>query len=250
MPFAAVDGHVLKAQLVDTFDRGEQAPVPLLAGFNSGEIRSLTVLAPPVPKSAAEYEQVIHDRYGDLADAFLKLYPSGNMQESIFATSRDALYGWTAERLARKQTAIGQHAYLYLFDHGYPAADAAGLHAFHASELPYVFGTPERTPPLWPKIPATPAEAAFSDAMIGYWSSFTRTGQPTAAHQPAWPAYGSIGAFMAFREVPHPETQLFPGMYALHEEAVCRRRNAPDLAWNWNAGLASPPLGNLKGGCL
>ncbi len=39
--------HVLPQQMVDAFDQGEQAPVPLLAGFNSGEIRSLTVLAPP-----------------------------------------------------------------------------------------------------------------------------------------------------------------------------------------------------------
>ena len=142
LPWAAIDGHVLKAQLVDTFDRGEQAPVPLLAGFNSGEIRSLTILAPPVPKSPAEYEQVIRAQYADLADAFLKLYPSSTLQESIFATTRDALYGWTAERLVRQQTALGQHAYLYLFDHGYPAADSIGLHAFHASELPYVFGNP------------------------------------------------------------------------------------------------------------
>ncbi len=47
MPWGAVDGHLLMRQLVETFDRGEQAPVPLLAGFNSGEIRSLMILAPP-----------------------------------------------------------------------------------------------------------------------------------------------------------------------------------------------------------
>ena len=146
-------------QLVDVFDKGEQAPVPLLAGFNAGEIRSLRMLAPPVPASAAEYERTIHERYRDLADEFLKLYPSSNMQESIWATTRDALYGWTAERLVRKQTAMGEPSFLYFFDHGYPAADTAGLHAFHGSELPYVFGTLDRTPPLWPKIPATAVEA-------------------------------------------------------------------------------------------
>ena len=46
---------------------------------------------------------IIRARYGDLADEFLKLYPSTNMQESMLATTRDALYGWTAERLVRKQ---------------------------------------------------------------------------------------------------------------------------------------------------
>src|SRR5579863_2167089 len=67
-PFGAVDGHVLAHQLVDVFDKGEQAPVPLLAGFNAGEIRSLRVLAPPVPASPADYEKTIRARYLDLAD--------------------------------------------------------------------------------------------------------------------------------------------------------------------------------------
>src|SRR5580698_2543163 len=50
-PWGTIDGHLLLRQLVDVFDRGEQAPVPLLAGFNSGEIRSLRILAPQPPAS-------------------------------------------------------------------------------------------------------------------------------------------------------------------------------------------------------
>jgi para-nitrobenzyl esterase len=241
-PFGVIDGHVLPRQLVDVFDRGEQAPVPVLAGFNSGEIRSLTFLAPPPPASAAEYEQIIHARYGDLADEFLRLYPATNLRESVIATTRDALYGWTSERLVKVQTARGLPSFLYLFDHGYPNADDAGLHGFHASELPYVFGTLERTPPRWPKIPATAQETGLSEAMMDYWSSFARTGQPLAKDQPAWPSYGTSGAFMSFQDVPHASTHLYAGMYALHEEAVCRRRAGGELAWNWNVGVISPPL--------
>src|SRR5690606_9376073 len=36
-PLGVVDGQVLPAQLVEVFDRGQQAPVPILAGFNEGE---------------------------------------------------------------------------------------------------------------------------------------------------------------------------------------------------------------------
>ena len=239
-PFGAIDGQLLPHQLVDVFDKGEQAPVPLLAGFNSGEIRSLRILAPPLAASATAYEATIRDRYGDMADEFLQLYPSTNLEESILATTRDALYGWTAQRLVRKQTALGQPSFLYLFDHGYPAADNAGLHGFHASELPYVFGTSDGTPPLWPKIPATPQETALSDAMIGYWTSFARTGRPQAAHEPDWPAFGSTGAYMAFRETPQPADHLLPGMYEFNEQVVCRRRAAGGVSWNWNVGLYSP----------
>jgi para-nitrobenzyl esterase len=241
-PWPTIDGHVLPRQLVDVFDRGEQAPVPLLAGFNSGEIRSLSILAPPPPATAAEYESKIRERYLDLADEFLRLYPSSNLQESVWATTRDALYGWTAERLVRKQAALGQPSFLYLFDHGYPAEEAAGLHAFHASELPYVFGTFDGTPPLWPKIPATPEETKLSDAMVGYWSSFARTGQPRAANEPDWPAFGSKGAYLTITDAPQPQEHSMPGMYELNEEVVCRRRASGDIPWNWNVGIVSPKM--------
>ena len=248
-PWGTIDGHVMLRQLVDVFDKGEQAPLPILAGFNSGEIRSLRVLAPPAPANAAAYETTIRAQYLDLADEFLQLYPSSNLQESVLATTRDALYGWTAQRLVRKQTALGQPSFFYFFDHGYPAADAAGLHGFHASELPYVFGTFDGTPPLWPKIPATPQETKLSDAMIGYWSSFAHTGRPKAANELDWPAFGPTGSYMKFEEAPQPSSHLLPGMYEFNEKIVCRRRASGNIAWNWNVGLYSPKLPARQAQC-
>jgi para-nitrobenzyl esterase len=241
-PWGAVDGHVLPDQLVTVFDKGEEAHVPILTGFNQGEIRSLMMLAPPVPASEAAYTKAIHARYGDLADAFLKLYPSTDMQQSILATTRDALYGWTAERLVRKQTALGLPSYLYLFDHGYSATDENNLHAFHASELPFVFGNFTGTPPFWPQVPATPQQTALSDAMIDYWTSFARTGKPTAENAPDWPAWGTTGSYMHFAATPQPSQNLMPGMYRLNEEVMCRRRAAGNQVWGWNVGVASPTL--------
>jgi para-nitrobenzyl esterase len=246
-PWGTVDGTILPRQLVDSFDRGEQAAVPIIAGFNIGEIRSLRMLAPPVPANAAAYESAIRERYGDLADAWLELYPSRDLGEAVLATTRDALYGWTSERLAVKQTARGQNAYLYLFDHGYPAASEAGLHGFHAAELPYVFGTASDTPPYWPKIPETVAERRFSAAMGDYWVSFARTGRPEAAGHPAWRPYGGEAAFIAFADVPRAGLRLLPGMYALHEAAMCRRRAAGNQPWNWNTGIVSPVLPKSPG---
>jgi para-nitrobenzyl esterase len=241
-PFGAVDGRVLTDQLVTIFDKGEQAHVPILAGFNQGEIRSLRVLAPPPPASPADYERVIRDRYGDLADDFLRLYPSATMAESILATTRDALYGWTAERLVARQAEVGAPAYLYLFDHGYPAADDAGVHAFHASELPFVFGTFDGTPPLWPKVPKSPDQTALSSAMLDYWTSFARTGHPEAAHAPAWPRYADAKGYMHFVDTPVADHDVMPGMYSFNEAVVCRRKAAGTVPWNWNVGLAAPKL--------
>jgi para-nitrobenzyl esterase len=248
-PFGTIDGKVLPRQLVEAFDRGEQAHVPLLAGFNSGEIRSLRFLAPPSPSLPSAYEKAIRDRYGDLAGEYLRLYPTTNMDNSILAGTRDAIYGWTAERLVRKQTAVGQPAFFYIFDHGFPAADDAGLHGFHASEVPYVFGTLNRTPAFWPKAPPTAGEGKLSDAMVGYWSSFIRTGRPQAAGAPDWPAFGASEVVMTFQDTPHVAGHLFPGMYALHEAVVCRRRANGGIAWNWNMGIVAPPLPAKATGC-
>jgi para-nitrobenzyl esterase len=248
-PFGAVDGHVLKRQLVDTFDKGEQAPVPLMAGFNSGEIRSLRVLAPPAPASAADYEAVIRDRYQDLADEFLRLYPSTNMQESIFAATRDALYGWTAERMVKNQTALGQPAYLYIWDHAYPAADSVGLHGFHAEELPYLFGTFERVGPHWPKPPETPEEKSISETLMGYWISFMRSGKPEAPDAPVWSPYDATASYLAFQQVPRASTHLMPGMYDLVEKVVCRRHASGDQPWNWNVGLTAQKLPAKTAAC-
>ena len=241
-PFFVIDGRVLTRQIVDVFDRGEQAKVPILAGFNSGEIRSLRSLMPPAPADAAAYEKEIRARYADLADAFLALYPSNHIEESMLATTRDALYGWTSQRLVIKQTAAGVPSFLYLFDHGYPAADESGLHAFHASELPYVFGTADRTPARWPAGPTTPVETQLTNAMLDYWASFARAGIPTAANAPSWPAYGRERAYLAFEDAPHAKLDLMAGMYELNEQVVCRRRAKGGIPWNWNVGLASPLL--------
>ncbi|GAA3933719.1 carboxylesterase/lipase family protein [Luteimonas lutimaris] len=248
-PLGNVDGEVLPYQIVDAFDRGAQAPVPILAGFNDGEIRSLRFLLPPAPADAAAYEAQIRKRYGELADRMLQRYPPADLDAAMLATTRDAMYGWTAERLVRKQTALGQPSFLYYFDHGYPAADSAGLHAFHAAELPYVFGTRALLSSNWPAVPGTAAEAALSDAMLGYWAGFARDGVPAAAGAPAWPAYGEARAYMAFEQAPVPGEHLMPGMYELVETVVCRRRAQGDLPWHWNVGVIAPPLPEGSAGC-
>ena len=249
-PYGTVDGKVLKRQLVDTFDHGEQAPVPLIAGFNSGEIRSLRFLAPPVPPSSTAYVETIKARYGDLADDYLRLYPAtANLEQDGLDSTRDAVFGWTSERLVRKQAALGQPAFLYYFSHSYPSADAAGVTGFHASEVPFVFGTMANTPPAWPAIPDTAVERRTSSAMLDYWTSFARGGQPSSENGPAWNAFGSTSAFMHFAESPQAATAFMPGMYALHEQVMCRRRAEGGQSWNWRTGSAAPILPAQTNGC-
>ncbi|SBV31473.1 Fumonisin B1 esterase [uncultured Sphingopyxis sp.] len=223
-----VDGAVVPGQLVDIFDRGEQVKVPVLAGFNSGEVRSQRALVSPAPADAATYEAEAARRYGDLAPAFLRLYPASDREESLLAATRDAVYGWATERLVRGQARAGQPAYLYLFDHCYAAARARGLCAFHASELPFAFGVaggPLGGLANWP-MPAGEADRALARRMIAYWTAFAAHGVPAADGAPEWPAYGEAENFMRFGARPVAERDMLPGMFEFQEEIMQRRRGA------------------------
>jgi para-nitrobenzyl esterase len=249
-PYGTIDGKILTRQLVDIFDHGEQAPVPLIAGFNSGEIRTLRFLVPPLPATREAYIAGIRAHYGDLADDYLRLYPAEHdLEQDGLDSTRDAVFGWTAERLVRKQAALGQPSFLYYFSHSYPSADAAGLTGFHASEVPFVFGTIPATPPAWPAIPDTSAERRFAGAMLDYWTSFARSGKPSSAGGPAWKPFGWNSAYIDFAETPRASTGFMPGMYALHERVMCRRRADGSQSWNWRTGSAAPVLPAMASGC-
>jgi para-nitrobenzyl esterase len=82
--------------------------------------------------------------------------------------------------------------------------------AVHSSELNYLFPKLDNTS----KINApdlAPASQKLADQMIGYWSSFIKTGVPVAAGAPKWPRYtgpksvlrlepGKIGTYDAAKE--------------------------------------------------
>lgn len=248
-PWGTVDGKILTRQLVDVFDAGEQAGVPILAGFNSGEIRSMRFLMLPVPESRQAYEEAIRERYGDLADEYLRLYPSSDLLEAALAAPRDALYGWTAMRLVQDQATLGEAAYLYHFDHTYPAASALDLKGFHAAEIPYAFGNLRMTPRFWPEIPDTAEEQALSDAMLGYWASFARDGRPAAASAPEWRPFTPGNAYMSFAGTPQPASGLDPGMFDLHETVMCRQRAEGLQLWSWNIGVKAPVIPPAGNGC-
>lgn len=244
-PQGTVGGPSLPHQVVDIFDAGGQAMVPLLAGFNSGEIRSQRVFVPPAPENAAAYEAEIKKRYGDLAPAFLEIYPSTNIPESMLATVRDAIYGWASERMVRDQAAAGVPAYLYLFDHCYEAARARDLCAFHASEVPYVFGQTgpgAALPRNWPR-PEGETERALSDVMMDYWTSFAKTGVPASPKGAEWKPYSADEAYMRFSDGAIAERNLLPGMFEMQEELV-RRRRAAGLPWFLNVGVIAPVTGD------
>ncbi|MFZ0269243.1 carboxylesterase/lipase family protein [Caulobacter sp.] len=251
-PEPVIDGVVLKRQLAETFARGEQAKVPVLAGFNEGEIRSLLFLMPKAPDSQAAYEADVRRRFGAQADPYLAVYPGTDPRADVMASVRDGLYGWAAQYLARQQAEVGQPAYLYYFRHSTPAQRARDLAAFHASELPYVFGQVGPSAaigPNWPRPPLTVEETRLSDAMSGYWASFVRDGAPTAAGETPWPRYTvDQRAYLDIHERPSAERDLQPAAFAWADGLVAGRRQQA-RAWRYDIGYSAfpPPTADQEG---
>lgn len=250
-PEPVIDGVTLPRQLVETFARGEQAKVAVLAGFNEGEIRSLLFLMPPAPATSQAYVADVKARFGAKADAYLAVYPGTDPKADVMASIRDGLYGFAAQYLVRQQAAVGQGAYLYYFRHSTPAQKARDLAAFHASEIPYVFGQVgegAKLGPNWPRPPLTAQETALSDAMLNYWVSFVRTGVPAAPGETAWPRFtAKERGYLDIDDRPVAARDLQPAAYGWADALVAERR-AQGKAWRLDIGFSAfPPQGHVDG---
>ena len=144
-------------------------------------------------------------RFGDRAEAYLKLYPASTDEEaraSAAASIRDQTFGWEMRTWARMQTKTGKSkAFVYYFSRVPPGPVGAKLGAYHASEIRYVFHNLQ--------IPHE-VDEKLSAAMSSYWVNFATTGDPNGKGLPVWPEYSvktdlamGLGESIAPIAVPH-----------------------------------------------
>jgi para-nitrobenzyl esterase len=174
------DGWVLTATPPD-----EQ--VPLMVGFTADDIGVGGAAAAPGSKpSVATYESDARRHYGDLAAAFLKLYPAASDAD---VTSAQKAAGRDRARVSLDLWAAGQHKasrriYTYYFDRPIPWPAHPEFGAFHTGEVPYVFNTLGKLDRPWETIDKTLAETVST-----YWANFARKGDPNGTGLPRWAGY-------------------------------------------------------------
>ena len=180
-----VDGWFLPESVGAIFAQHKQSDVPLLAGSNADEARSL---APWPPNANAKtFRDQSHKRYGQLTDEFLKLYPAGSDEqaaESHYRSFTDGSMGWEMRTWVRAQTKSGKSpAYLYYFSRIPPWEQSSRYRAYHAAEIQYVFAN------LRPGRPWEDADRKLADEMSSYWVNFAATGNPNGKGLAKWPVY-------------------------------------------------------------
>jgi len=206
-----VDGWVLPQDVYSTFAAGKQNDVPLIIGSVAND----TPGPPSGPTTAAAIPDYAKKNFGELADAYLKIYSA---QDDTQAAKTELEFRSNAamsnaRRLAQLQTKTGKSpVYWYWFTHlspfpqslmwGKEPASAAG--AYHGGEIVYVFNAFPLQDWDW-----RPVDLKLGDLISSTWINFAKTGNPNGTGLPKWPAYNP-NADMLLNFGDHPAAEHAP----------------------------------------
>ena len=185
------DGVVFPRNVGTAFDTGAIQAVPFLAGYNADEgtlffpdDRQPSVWVPELEEGdRAAVAAQLAEAYPEGADRLLELYP---LHEDWDAHGTrlmgDEIFGVNVRFAARKAAAAGAPSWLYFWSR-VPPSESQTLGAFHAAEIPFVFGSHEAV------LGTTQEDDALTELMIGYWTNFARSGDPNGPGLPEWPQH-------------------------------------------------------------
>jgi para-nitrobenzyl esterase len=178
-----LDGHFLPKTPAEIFAAGEQARVPLMAGWNSEEssARGILAAAEPTPEN---YRNAVAKAFGERAAEVLKVYPGGSADEvltSATALAGDRFIGFSTWKwLDLHGRTAGRPVYRYFYERPRPGAKGAA----HSAEIEYAMGNlAANTAFQW-----TADDHKVSEIFQGYFANFIRTGDPNGPGLPKWPA--------------------------------------------------------------
>ena len=203
-----VDGEFLPESVPAIYAAGNQAHVPLLAGWNKdeGDLADLGQSGKPTPDSL---RAIAVSRFGARAPDFLKAYAASNDAEALRVSedfAGDAFIAYATWQWLEAQVKTGNApVYRYRFDLGSPGDPfhPAAIGVFHSDDIEYVFGTLDsRQGAKW-----RPEDYKLSELMQTYWTNFAKTGDPNGAGLPAWPGYNPAGKWQVMHLSPNSEAR-------------------------------------------
>lgn len=188
MSSVVIDGYFMVEQPDSVYARGEQADVPLLAGWNSLE-------SMPNADTVEGYKANMRHIFGDMTDEIFEAYgiltDADVMSAPGFTLAGDLFTGFPTWKVcdyhARTST---KPVYRYKFNHPRPAPSTAPG-AVHSADIEYAMGNLSTNEVYdWQK-----EDYEISKLFLGYYANFCKSGDPNGNGLPKWtPVNGSLDA--------------------------------------------------------
>jgi len=190
-----VDGHIVPAHPFDPVATPLAAKIPLMIGFNHQEAMFIFREKPEVFNMTKE--QLVErgrERFGDnaqrIADVYRKAMPDASPSDIFIAIATATTFGNDTFALAALKSAQPPAVFLYRYDYesNVPIKGTnTTLKACHASDIAPTFYNYDQVG-LHGNGPGLPDASRNLSAL---WTSFARTGKPSARGAPEWPRYNT-----------------------------------------------------------
>ena len=211
------DGYFMKESADEVFEKGEQAQVPLLAGWNSLEGHPAQSLGGQAP-TLQNYKNAMRAQFGDMTDEIFKAYGIETDEDVLsqkgFDLASDLFTGFPTWKVCDYHVkSSGQPVYRYHYMHPRPqvsakmgdkvGALAGGVRektaeekkveaqqpaiapgAVHSADIEYAMGTLDTNEYYdWQD-----EDYAISKLFLTYYANFCKTGNPNGEGLPQWTA--------------------------------------------------------------
>jgi para-nitrobenzyl esterase len=186
--YPIVDGWSVPEDPADLVGSTRQSRVPVLIGYNADEGEFFRAYA---PKTISGFQSFLSSRYGAARlESILTMYPAKADADAPEALAR--FFGdyelITSTVLTARAMARAGNVHLYQFSRVGPLSRRLWNGAAHTSDIPYVFDHVAA-----PSNDFEPQDETVSEAIVGAWVRFAKTGDPNGQDLPVWPPYQQPG---------------------------------------------------------
>ncbi len=214
MANVVLDGYFMTESADDVFERGDQAQVPMLAGWNSLEAHPMQALQGQAP-TLKNYKNAMKAQFGDMTDEIFKAYgleaDEDVMSQKGFDLVSDLFTGFPTWKACDYHAKSGLPVYRYHYMHPRPqvsakmgdktGALAGGVRekteeekkaqqpsiapgAVHSADIEYAMGNLDTNEYYdWQE-----EDYAISKLFLSYYANFCKTGNPNGEGLPQWTA--------------------------------------------------------------
>jgi para-nitrobenzyl esterase len=208
-----VDGYFFPKSPLEIYEKGEQAHVPLLVGWNSQEMAYQVILGQSKP-TVENYRKAVEKLYGDKSEEVLAVYSASTDEEAEQVATdlaSDRFIGFSTWKWSNVHSKTGtKPVYRYLYarprpqmrsEMGNATSGLAGgvirdttankapklppaRGAVHSAEIEYALGNLSTNRVYdW-----QPEDYKVSEIMQTFFANFIKTGNPNGLGVPEWPA--------------------------------------------------------------